>query len=553
MLSILLSWCYILFISTGFGIGFSKSAKLDLSKTPTFVFLNGLFAYTVFAWLFSYLFAINAYFYALGIFINSLLIIKHKTSVISIFSDLKQKFKSFRLGIKISFGIIFLLALAQSSTCPSLPDNSSYYVQTIKWLNEYGLVKGLINLHPFLGQTSAWHILQSAFGFGFLGGFWGELLNDLNAYIFLITVFFSLDKLNQYIFKKSTHQTLLSFGLLPVLSILLFKFMDSPSPDLPVILIAQIIFFLFISNFEKININDYKEILILSVFLVLIKLTALPILLLTFVLWAKHRVVRNRTKFTLLLLAGAFMLLVSKNYILTGYVFYPFSLGTNWFEADWKYPEILMHFMQQTGKTQSLALSWNQNVFHNFYMWLQQTGWHKFFNTAYVFLLVIFPFMIRNINNKKAYLTIYLFGLFQFVTLLFISPQYRFFLYFFIFFILVLLSLFLSKKLILPVLFSGIFVAGISVLPNKTNKFSEINMLLPNPNASFNGRYLKHQVQNFEYYYPDDDDDFFWETENAPLPAVHRNLIDYFKENFGTLPQRRTRFLKDGFKTLIME
>ena len=69
---------------------------------------------------------------------------------------------------KILFGIISLLILAQCASPPLILDNESYYIQTIKWLNQYGFVKGLVNLHVFLGQTSGWHLLQSAFSFSFL-------------------------------------------------------------------------------------------------------------------------------------------------------------------------------------------------------------------------------------------------------------------------------------------------------------------------------------------------------------------------------------------------
>jgi len=29
----------------------------------------------------------------------------------------------------------------------------------------------------------------------------------------------------------------------------------------------------------------------------------------------------------------------------------------------------------------------------------------------------------------------------------------------------------------------------------------------------------------------------FWESGDAPLPAVHHNQIDYFKKEFGIIPQ----------------
>lgn len=42
-------------------------------------------------------------------------------------------------------------------------DTYSYYLPTIKWLDQYGLVKGIANFDFNLGQHSLWHIIQASF------------------------------------------------------------------------------------------------------------------------------------------------------------------------------------------------------------------------------------------------------------------------------------------------------------------------------------------------------------------------------------------------------
>ena len=76
------------------------------------------------------------------------------------------------LPLQLIMSVITVLIIAQCSTAPFVIDNETYYIQTIKWLNEYGFVRGLANLHISLGQCSGWHILQSAFSFSFASLDW---------------------------------------------------------------------------------------------------------------------------------------------------------------------------------------------------------------------------------------------------------------------------------------------------------------------------------------------------------------------------------------------
>ena len=68
---------------------------------------------------------------------------------IAILQRALSEIKSFSFPIKILLAFSSFLILAQSATLPFIIDNESYYIQTIKWLNEYGFVKGLAN--PILG------------------------------------------------------------------------------------------------------------------------------------------------------------------------------------------------------------------------------------------------------------------------------------------------------------------------------------------------------------------------------------------------------------------
>jgi hypothetical protein len=57
----------------------------------------------------------------------------------------------------------FIIILFTGTYYPYILDHFGYYVPTIKWLTEYGFIKGISNLDLTLGQMSVWHIFQAGF------------------------------------------------------------------------------------------------------------------------------------------------------------------------------------------------------------------------------------------------------------------------------------------------------------------------------------------------------------------------------------------------------
>ena len=155
---------------------------------------------------------------------------------------------------KVGFSIFSLVILFFGSYFPFILDHFGYYVPTIKWISEVGLVKGISNLDLLLVQMSVWHIFQAGFS-NFSDPF--LRINSLLLIIYLV-----------YIFEKKSWIHLI---FLPVL----FLFSQSPSTDLPVI-----VFSLIILN-EIIQLNKNSTLIFaFSVFVFTIKPTMiwLPIL-----------------------------------------------------------------------------------------------------------------------------------------------------------------------------------------------------------------------------------------------------------------------------------
>ena len=533
MLAIFLVWLINLTVAAALGSMLQAFLFKNDHKIIDYLLINGLFVYMIVIWLILYFKGFGLYFQVLS-FILALIYIILQPRYLKI---LWQAFKNLSHLYKSLFYLTSLIVLMLSSATSSLPDNESYYIQTIKWANEQGLIKGLINIHPFLGQFSGWHILQAGFNFH------QKLIsfNDLNGLFFLIFIFYWL--LRE---QKDWNPKKYWLRLFPVVSALLIFFIDSPSPDLPVILLSLLVFDLFIRNYQQLNRPQFIEILLLSGFSFLIKPTAIVNVILVLILWWRHR--KQLCQMSLkIILFGLFVLSLwlSKNYRITGYLFYPFDIFGNYLKSAWQYPPELLQYMAHLGKQENMALSANNHLLTGFWHWLRQAGMHQIINPLIVLLFLLFPAILvlkkpENILHKPYWL-LYLLGWFYFISMLFVGPNFRFFLAIFIF-----LALSIKAFLSQPVFYKyfnalgwGLFLA-VGIYGVIHHHWQYKNLLIPQPVSSLNARFYTKKEGDLQYHYPDDEQ-LFWQTGDAPLPAVHQKQIDFFKNKFGFVPQKNIK------------
>ncbi len=530
MLEIVAVWLFDLTIIVALGgfvhlILFKKDEEMR-----RFVIFNGLFAYMLLIWVVLYFLGFSLKF-QLSIFILSTVFLARYPDFLK---HIWQSFKNFSRFDKTLFFLITLVVLMLSAAFSNLPDNESYYIQTIKWANEHGFVKGLMNIHPFLGQFSGWHILQTGLNMHYKS----FTFNDINGLFFLIFIFYLLQ-----FYRKNRQKSMYWFAVFPVVSVLTVFFIDSPSPDLPVMLLSLIIFDLFVQNFEHLKTNLFVEMFFLTTFSFLIKPTAVINVFLVLILWWRHR--RQLKNYSLkLLIFGLFLvsLWISKNYIITGYLLYPFDWLGSFLKPVWQYPTQLMQYMAQMGKQESMALSFNTDLITGFWQWLRQPGIHQIINPLMVILLILYPVVLwlkkQKINFSNPYWLMYLLGLFYFVSILFISPNFRFFLAFLLFFSMSIKAFsgqninFKYFNLLGWCLF---MITGVYLSLHQNFRLN--NIIIPQPVSNLNARYLSENIDNFEYHYPDNPQ-LFWQTGDAPLPAVHKRQIDFFWQHFKMIPQQ---------------
>ena len=556
MLLILLNWLYIFGISLG--MGFLLNSFLKSKSGLFYILLMGLFAEMMLIHFYAIWFPINEIFYAINFIIALIGIFLNKNLIQIQFRDGLSEWKSWKKPIQVFSFILSILILMQSATKPFIADNETYYIQTIKWLNEFGLVKGLANLHIFFGQMSGWHLLQSGFNFGFIS----NLLNDLNGFLMLMVTILSLHHLNKFFQTKITMDLFL--GLIPVGNLFFFQFVSAPSPDLPVFLISQIIFYLFYRNYVEYQ-GDFKILFILSLFLILIKITVAPLLILSVVLVAKHKLFKSEWTFSLLLGLITISAYFAKNYLISGYLFYPTEFLGSVLNPDWKTaPELQRFFFKEISEH---ALSMKNSIeieklttFEYFKNWLLEPGLRSIFNKLIILLLLIFPIYIR---KNKTLFWLYIYALVQFGILFFTSPQYRFFIPLITGMSLYILAKLIlnSPKIVIPVfsLFSLITIVPLvfslnvsqiknsEFMPDKLEAYQIQNFVIPSKNSLHQFEYETINEGNLIYNSPVGQKEFFWISGDGELPTVNKEMIDYFKKWYKVRPQLRTGNLKDGF------
>jgi hypothetical protein len=429
-----------------------------------------------------------------------------------------------------NWGLYFciLLVLFSSSFFPFILDYFGYYLPSVMWISQFGLVKGIANLDLTLGQMSFWHILQA--GFSHIS----DLYLRINSWFLIIFIL--------YIFEKKNWVLLLFVPLF-------LLFTQSPSPDLPMMVLSLII----ITEILNKN-NNFVYLFALSIWVFAIKPTVIWLPLFVFLYGLFY--LKKPLRFVLL---GSFILaiFIIKNLYCFGYPFFPTSfldVGIPWkpnaeiLKISSQYAIEKTFDMQYTHQ-QISELSFVQKV----KLWFLLEGIKSKIHFLFVFCLVIFGVFVFIKKNKLLQL-LWICLLIKSVIILLFSAQYRFFLEVFVVIFYVLFQNSISKKrafIVFP-LFSFLVLFLLSFpkilqthlpsfkLGNYITGFSREQWLIP---AYYEmNHYFTYQIGNLKFHvsknYP-----FSFDT---PLPAISPMFLQEYYDA-GIFPQRNGGSLKEGF------
>jgi hypothetical protein len=188
--------------------------------------------------------------------------------------------------------------------------------------------------------NAMWYPLSALFGLSFLGI---QSLHVVNGLLFIIAAGFFLGGVTDVMNRSTTPTSIMKVAALPF-SLFAYKAqIGSPSTDLPAGLLVWVAFILCLENirpsgtFRSRTVNVL--VVLLSVYVVTVKLTAVPILLLCAYLFYREWK-RGDTTDVLVKIGLVLIILIpwiTRNVILSGYLVYPFPY-IDIFHMDWKLP-----------------------------------------------------------------------------------------------------------------------------------------------------------------------------------------------------------------------
>ncbi len=236
--------------------------------------------------------------------------------------------------------LVFTL-LATTWTCFDLCDfdNLNYHAQSIRWLEEYGVVKGLVNLHTRLAYNSAFFPLQALFSFAWAGG---RSLHSLNGFFWVFAMCFCC--FGREGKRKEERRVPLS-GVFRVLLLLVVarRGLAGPTPTadfLPLFLTGYVFVKWCELNEKKVEgTAPYILLGLLAVFCATVKLSGAML-----VCFCQKplcdMVSKTQWKALACFVAGCTVIVAPflvRNVLLSGWMVYPFP-ALDLFDVDWKIP-----------------------------------------------------------------------------------------------------------------------------------------------------------------------------------------------------------------------
>ena len=250
---------------------------------------------------------------------------------------------SFRNPWFLMASVFFFLALLIKAAAPtSFYDCGLYYVQTMRWAQQFPVVPGLANVHVRFGNASVWHMLSAAFNWSvvFQGSFddLGELL------LFWFLLFHSWNVLKMEGFERYLSLALVFFAVWQSQQLL-----SSPSPDLAAGILGMQTMWQFRKFLRLWNPREPNQLntrglalFVQSIFLAQIKLSAIPFLVIAavvvFLIVREGWYLRACQLLFLGICVAASM--IARSYILSGYLLFPVLQGG--FSPDWLIPRGLV-------------------------------------------------------------------------------------------------------------------------------------------------------------------------------------------------------------------
>jgi hypothetical protein len=559
MIALLILYAYIAFTTIGCGLlfvaGFNhftpEKAERSLLR-PDIVSIAGFIILTAFFGFYSLFFRLG------GWAPHALLLIFATSGFITGRKFLQIFFAGFTFspGRDLLFATLFIMLLAyllpHLVESPKMFDTALYHAQAIQWMEKYPVVSGLGNLHGRLAFNSSFFLLSAVYSGSFVGI---QPFYPLNGYFAILVAARLIFEMRKNLATDGTRFFIFALLFFLLLAGRVFVFASSPHTDfLPLILVIYIFILTQDSEFKDETTAGFRYLMIalFCFFVVTVKLSTLPVLLLL-VVFSFHRFNSRWRMYFPVILTGIVVLTpwLIRNYILSGYFVYPLP-AIDVFNPDWKIPitdviaekTAIRGWAIQPGER--FAEAAGMGIFQWFPAWYERMP--GTFRILFLFTLatplVATPVFLI-VNKARRLMTFWIVCYTGFLFWFFSAPEIRFG-YGFIFFAAVIPLAIILEKLNLvtgrnmlanatvAILLVYTLVSACFLNSGSVETFSR-TLILPEPIVNKEVRIVEHRMMGFNVKIPAGDQRCF----DCPIPCTN-----FIKQGL----ELRGNNLRDGFR-----
>jgi len=400
---------------------------------PVILIVNGLIGFTILAQFIALFAPVNLF---------STLIILTLLLIVSLFfrkrlseyiDHIQTQLNSLSWPTRLFLITLWLMTLIYGAGPILMDDTGSYHIQSIKWLQEFGTVPGIVNLHERYGFNSSWFSSIALFG---VSSSSFNYYTSLNSFVSILFCFYLVTRITR---PGSRPSFIAGFTAVLLFSLALWPLIRGNSTTANYDFITTVlVFILFTETITgKGESSRMHELVLWPVYLCTVRMTNFPLLIISFaclILLIKKREVKSFILYTLLILLLVIPFFI-RNIVLTGYPFFP-SPALGFFQVDWKPAQSsinnLLYFIKYYNRVSTTYLDLEQTKA------LGATGWIPYW-FRYLFtydkilllgsaagFLVSFPFTWKKSTWPRIYKAIIgAFGV-QLIAWFVIAPDPRF-------------------------------------------------------------------------------------------------------------------------------
>lgn len=341
MLMTLITWLYagitIFLLGMGVDAFVEKVFHYRIKKLDS-ILMAGIVVATVYAQVFSL-------FYKVGFVANVFLIINCLIIFCFRYKKIKENAKVWANNSSTGYKLILLFLIIIWSYFTSRGyihyDTDLYHAQSIRWLEEYGVVPGLANLHERFAYNSSFFALSALYSMKFV---LQESMHTMNGFIAIVLSLTCIPIAQSWKRKYFVLSDYARIGAIYYLTVITNEVV-SPCSDYSVMMI---LFFIVIKWLDLLRdkekeIAPYALLCVIGVYAITLKLTAGLILIL--VLKPAYMLLKEKKAKEILIYLGIGLLVAipwfARTIIISGWLLYPFT-GIDLFEVDWKLDKALV-------------------------------------------------------------------------------------------------------------------------------------------------------------------------------------------------------------------